>query len=391
VDCEKFESLLIDELYGELDEVTSAAVRRHAAGCARCGALLSGLRATRKVAALPMEEPPDDLEDRILSAVREQQKVLPFRARASSALSRAGGWAMRPQTAMAAVFLVVIGTSFVLVQSRKQVSTAAANAEGMPMQAAAAPNATTAASAYVLDQKESAFAHGVEEKRAELPKAMPSTIVADNTATTDGDRERDKAKDELAKNDGIANAAPIAGLDMTSTTRGATVSGGQGQTMLQQQPAGGGGGSAAYGNVPARPVAEAQTQTQAHANANGSSSALAQAKALKQQSGCAQAVGQFDQLRGRADVGGEATLEAARCYRALGNSDAARQRYSSLASTPYATTAQQELDAMAPAAARKTAAPSRMETQAAAPPRATATAAPQSKPANADAQQKAGY
>ena len=49
MDCEKFENLLIDELYGELDEVTSAAVRRHAAGCARCGALLSGLKATRKV------------------------------------------------------------------------------------------------------------------------------------------------------------------------------------------------------------------------------------------------------------------------------------------------------------------------------------------------------
>ncbi|HEY2368631.1 MAG TPA: zf-HC2 domain-containing protein [Polyangiaceae bacterium] len=392
MDCEKFESLLIDELYGELDEVTSAAVRRHAAGCARCGALLSGLRATRKVAALPMEEPPGDLEDRILSAVREQQKVLPFRARASSALSRAGAWAMRPQTAMAAVFLVVIGTSFVLVQSRKQVSTAAANAEGMPMQAAAAATAPgAAASAYAFDQKESAFAHGVEEKRADVPKAMPSTIVADNTATTtDGDRERDKAKDELAKNDTIANAAPIGGLDMTSTTRGATVTGGQGQAMQQQ--AAGGGGSAAYGNVQAQPLAVAEARTQAHANANGSSSALAQAKALKQQSGCAQAVGQFDQLRGRADVGGEATLEAARCYRALGNSDAARQRYSSLASTQYATTAQQELDAMAPAAARKTAAPAHMETQAAAPPRATATTAPQSKPANAaDAQQKAGY
>jgi hypothetical protein len=402
VDCEKFESLLIDELYGELDEVTSAAVRRHAAGCARCGALLSGLRATRKVAALPMEEPPGDLEDRILSAVREQQKVLPFRARASSVLSRAGAWAMRPQTAMAAVFLVVIGTSFVLVQSRKQVSTAAANAEGMPMQAGASPTTATGAmaSAFAFDQKESAFAHGVEEKRPDVPKALPSTIVADNNATNDGDRERltDNAKDELAKNDSIAiaNAAPVAGLDMT---RSATVAG-QGQAM--QQPGGGGGsaGGAGYGNMPA-PVAEAQVQAHANSNTNSnsntgsSSSPLAQAKAVKQQNGCAAAVGQFDQLRGAGAVGGEATLEAARCYRDLGNSNVARQRYSSLASTPYAITAQQEMDAMTPAAARKAAParPAQQQQTQAAPPQATATTSPQTttKPAAVDAQQKSSY
>ena len=37
MDCEKCEPLLLDELYGELDELTSAAVRRHVGGCARCG------------------------------------------------------------------------------------------------------------------------------------------------------------------------------------------------------------------------------------------------------------------------------------------------------------------------------------------------------------------
>jgi len=81
----------------------------------------------------------------------------------------------------------------------------------------------------------------------------------------------------------------------------------------------------------------------------------------------------------------------------LGNSDAARQRYASLANTPYAQQAQNELDAMTPAAARK-AAPARMEevsaaaqaqtqqraqTHAATPPAATATQAPtQAKPAD---------
>ena len=370
MDCEKFESLLIDELYGELDEVTSAAVRRHAAGCARCGALLSGLRATRKVAALPMEEPSADLEDRILSAVREQQKVLPLRARASSVLSRAGAWAMRPQTAMAAVFLLVIGTSFVLVQSRKEMRSASSNAEGTPMQAAAAtPTATAAASGWALE-KESAFAHGVEEKRPDAPKALPSVATEAQTLALADDRERDKSKDEAKKNfdvDGIANAGPIGGVaanDLTTATRSGNVYGGQGQAS---QPGGGaGGGGATAPNMPM-----AQQQTQAHASGRGSP----QVQLLKAQ-GCSLAVaGQYDQMHTN-----EATLEAARCYRDLGNSNVARQRYSSLQSTPYAQTAQQEMDAMAPAAARKAAAQMPAQVQAA-PPRATATTAPaQAKP-----------
>ena len=68
MDCEKCEELLLDELYGELDEVTHAAVRRHMAGCARCSGLLAGMRATRKLAAMPLEPVPAGLEERILDA-----------------------------------------------------------------------------------------------------------------------------------------------------------------------------------------------------------------------------------------------------------------------------------------------------------------------------------
>ena len=70
MDCEKFETAMIDELYDELDELTSAAAKRHVAGCARCAALLGGLRATRRVVSsaggIPLLEPPGNLEERIL-------------------------------------------------------------------------------------------------------------------------------------------------------------------------------------------------------------------------------------------------------------------------------------------------------------------------------------
>src|SRR4051794_4211657 len=108
MDCEKFESALMDELYGELDELTSAAMKRHVAGCARCAAILGGLRATRRVASLPVIDPPDGLETRILAATARVQPVVPLGLRLARAVSLAGSWAMRPQTAMAAVFLVMI-------------------------------------------------------------------------------------------------------------------------------------------------------------------------------------------------------------------------------------------------------------------------------------------
>src|SRR5512140_1863412 len=130
MDCEKFETAMIDELYDELDELTSAAAKRHVAGCARCAAIYGGLRATRRVVAsaggVPMVEIPGTLEARILAATREAQKVVPFRKRLASAISAAGSWAMRPQTQMAAVFLLMIGSSVVFLKGGRKASPMAA-------------------------------------------------------------------------------------------------------------------------------------------------------------------------------------------------------------------------------------------------------------------------
>src|SRR5579871_1978842 len=118
MDCEKFESAMMDELYGELDELTSAAAKRHIASCARCAARISGLRATRRVATVPLVDPPAGLEERILAAARDATTVVPIRRRMAHAVSLAGSWAMRPQTAMAAVFLVMVGSSLLLLRGR---------------------------------------------------------------------------------------------------------------------------------------------------------------------------------------------------------------------------------------------------------------------------------
>ncbi|HSN97968.1 MAG TPA: zf-HC2 domain-containing protein, partial [Candidatus Nanopelagicales bacterium] len=118
MDCEKFDQHVMDALYDELDELTHAAMKRHMESCARCASTLAGLRATRDAALLPLEEPSDDLEDRILAAVEVAQRKTPWRRKALRALAWAGSHAMRPQLAMAALFVLVIGSSLLLLRAR---------------------------------------------------------------------------------------------------------------------------------------------------------------------------------------------------------------------------------------------------------------------------------
>lgn len=118
MDCEKFDQHVMDALYDELDELTHAAMKRHTEGCTRCATAFAGLRAARDVGVLPIEEPSDDLEARILEAVAVAQKKTPLRRKALRALAWAGSHAMRPQLAMAAVFVLVIGSSLLLLRAK---------------------------------------------------------------------------------------------------------------------------------------------------------------------------------------------------------------------------------------------------------------------------------
>jgi hypothetical protein len=384
MDCEKFEANLIDELYGELDDVTSAAMKRHAGGCSRCAGLLGGLRATRKIAALPLEPLPDGLEDRIFAAAREAQKVVPMRSRFSQFVSRAGGWAMRPQTAMAAVFLLAIGSSVVLMNNRVRDQAAPASAA---IQGKGAPVANE------RDQAESApsaFA-GADNAHGTLgtPTLRPRTSFADDLEAKDkseSEKNLDPSQVQLAA-DGrldrglVANAAPPAGVAETTTTAmggsGSGYGGGVSGGIAQQQANGQGGMTAfeaAMGDYRSRNYDEATRRFDA-LSPTDVNSALWAARSIREANGCGAAVARFDQVAARAadtPTGYDATLEAGRCYRTLGQYDAARARFAKLAGVPaYAARAQAELDTMTPAAAARAAtksAPSPIK------PLATATA-----------------
>lgn len=412
MDCEKFEPLLLDELYEELDEVTSAAVKRHVSGCARCGPILEGMRSTRRRAVLPMLELPAGLEDRILSSVKEAQKVVPIQSRASRALSWAGSWAMRPQTAMAAVFLLMIGTSAFVIRSRHSSERAAAvsvTEQGMP-----AGQTAPADDHESLDSKAAAAAHG---PNAPVPTTAPPVAVTSPVASAAGavalgsdplsgsigngagfvdgltggkgrgtkadeafgsalaagdDDAKDKSgankeeaqgqrqekKSEARANRDISNAAAPAGAPRTDdyAPHAQTIAPPAPKSQLPaDQQDGFSAGMAAYRS---RNFAEATRQFDGAARSGDQNAALWAAKSVKDgNGGCGPATPRFEAVAQKSSgswIGNEAQLEAARCQITTGQLDAARDKLTRLANVPsHAAPAQQALNELNQVASRR--------------------------------------
>lgn len=388
MDCEKFETTMIDELYGELDELTSAAAKRHVSGCARCASLLGGLRATRRVAVLPIVEPPDDLEERILAAAKNAQKVVPLKTRVARAVSRAGSWAMRPQTAMAAVFLVMIGSSAMLLRGRQAKAPATSSVtvtdQGAP---AAAPTASPEPSNLKEDES-AANAHGAPAK----PTAAASAVTALATPLPEGEgfKGGDLEKKGLARG---ASPKPSDDKDLAAWGGNNSVPAGVPNQLPQTQnqatappappaatatAAPGSGGYADNTNNAARNNAMAAYNAGRYDDAarffgalaaNSIDAAIWEARSMREGSPkCRGAVTKFDQVAARAagtTVGYDAKLEGARCYRVIGQVAAAIQRLNELLTVPsHEARARQELQSMgsnaqgkAPAKAAPSAAP----------------------------------
>ncbi len=366
MDCEKCEELMLDELYGELDDVTSALVRRHVAGCSRCNAILSDLRGTREAVsgALVLEDAPPSLEERIFAAEKEARKVVPIRSRTSNVISIAGRWAMRPQTAMAALFLLMIGSTTFLLKGRPQSSLRSSAPitvaqEGSPV---AAPNAV---SPDTLGPNAARNAHGpLEPLVATLPPAAaPTAIASGATGSTSlaladdmpkdlakGDQEQrertmDPAQGPVAKG-AMARMAPrptTAGLDRDEEDKKNSISnaGAPGGAPAPAPPpaayaaaAGAGGGGAGGGPNDGRGSGAGMSQQAASESANGYAKRDGQvdnfAQGMTAYNGrqFPQAAQSFD----RASQGGDlnASLWAARAVRDGQGCGAAVARYDSV-------------------------------------------------------------
>jgi hypothetical protein len=374
MDCEKFESALMDELYGELDELTSAALKRHVTGCARCAALIGGFRATRRVAALPKVEPPAGLEERIFAAAAAAHPVVPMGWRLARAVSLAGSWAMRPQTAMAAVFLVMIGTSVLLLRGKSSRAPASAEMtvteEGTPAPAApsVAPAPPEPVSAPPL---RSAVAMGRSlEKVAPATAPAPVAVWAQPPA---GDLPGDDLRQRAAAKPGAAKAADGLG----SIAQNAAPA----HPAPAPVAAGAGGGPPRKSGASSMSEAEAApfaTPPPPDASAELSAARAARDAAASQGVACSSGP-QFDDAARRAGatpLGWSALFEGALCYESAGDWSSARARLNVLLGVDsFRDRAQTELDrldqaqrARAGAGATRRAAPKSAAPQASPPP-----------------------
>ncbi len=332
MDCERFDRIVLDLLYDELDELTAAAARRHLEHCARCRGILAGLRATREVGALPLVDPPDGLELRIIEAERQVRGHLPLRQRAGRAVSVLAGYAMRPQLAMAATLLLLIGVGLIFFRGKPgDRDTMSVTERGV---AETDPETVT-----VLPKGAArdigADAHGALASAAPVPERKEAPVAPAPPAP----------RPAYVQN---AAPAPAAASDSTSDEGG--------PDAIYQ---------AALAAYRAGRYKEARQQFEGVVARGGSQApdaALYAAQATKNGEGCGTAAPLFDQVSQRypgSRAGYEATWEAAGCYEVIGDLEKARRSYQALLDeTTYAPRARaalaqlDKMDAPAQVAAR---------------------------------------
>lgn len=355
MDCQTFDSSLLDALYDELDTGASTAMDEHATGCAACASRIARLRKTRDLVSPALELPlPDGLEARILAAAESAMDAkAPAAARAPDAASgdvipladrkkRGGIVALlsRPQLAVAATFVLVLGAA-VLLQTAGTVKREAAPA-------AVAERAPAA-----------------EEAREPSAPGAQATAVASALAYATPPPP-------------APVAAPTAAAPMAAKAGGGGAALGRAESKPSERrrdPA----FDAAKALFDAGRYAEALPRFQALA-ATTPEAELYVARCIANTSGCGAALAHYDRAASSnagSESGSRAALEAARCSSRAGQPSAARSRLQRLTNDDYvAGEAQAELAALdAPAP--------NVPAVKAAKPAATATSRP-SVPANVE-------
>lgn len=309
MDCEKFDRIVLDLLYGELDELTDAAARRHIEHCARCKGVSAGLRATRSVGSLPLVDPPDGLELGILEAERRLNARLPLRKKLGRGVSILAVYAMRPQLAMAALLLLMLGTSLFFLRARPGAHDSVLVTErGTPEMEAEhvailpAPERRSALASPVQPKALGAKGEAVAQREHSEEKAPEAALLDKAPSGSDP-----ALKDAPAEVEGLAAAAPETGSLEAAT---AAFQGGryvEAQQRFEELAARGG---------PDAPMA-----------------ALQAVEALRRQRGCPAAAPRYEDVHSRyrdTASGSEAAWQAGDCYRALGELSRARQSLEAL-------------------------------------------------------------
>jgi hypothetical protein len=329
VDCEKFDRIVLDLLYDELDELTSAAARRHMEHCARCRGIGSGLRATREVGVLPLVDAPEGLEQRILEGEQRATQRLPFGKRLGRGLSLLAGYAMRPQLSMAALLMLMIGSSLFFLRAQP------GDREHVLVTERGVPESDNESATAVVPKKASPVEAAPEAAR---PIARSAPRMDDALA------RRDRAPEARADRPLALSQEPAPAPVATAEARGGGLSGLGADDKLEEGTADITSDSdasydAAMSAYRDGRYSEAQRRFGEIANQAGehaANAALYEVQALRMVSGCPSAAPRFEDVHTRypGAVGNSAAWQAADCYRSLGELSRARQNYDELATDP---------------------------------------------------------
>jgi TolA-binding protein len=319
MNSDKFDRIVLDLLYGELDELTTAAAKRHMDQSARAREIFAHFKATRQLSVLPAHTPPANFEVALMERERRALAELPIHHRIGRLISMLAGYAMRPQLIMGALLLLMIGSSLMFLRAR-------------PGQHSAVQVTERGAPEADVDLVLPVVAPSTEappEVTSGVFRAMPA-IEAESLARP------------------VEPATVGASLTSGSPGRGAVV---------EASPEGLDPFDQALDLYRAGQFVDAQQRFDRVARAGGpraAEAALYAARALRNTAGCAPAVNRFERVRTKFPgtmPAHEATFRGAKCQQQLGDTDAARQGYESLLQVAsYSERAREALGTLAAAA-----------------------------------------
>ena len=182
--CEQLDERLADWLDEEVDAHTDAALARHAAGCARCGALVNDLRSIRRAAAsLPALTPSRDLWPEI--EARIQAPVITLPSRAARRAPRSTWWM---GAAAAGLVAVTAGVTYLVTKNGSTPATMASVSESPALRA------PDTAPPPVVIGADPTLASDSEPTNTEQPSARTAARSATPAAAENSEYARDVAQ-----------------------------------------------------------------------------------------------------------------------------------------------------------------------------------------------------
>jgi TolA-binding protein len=293
MNSDKFDRIVLDLLYGELDELTTAAAKRHMDQSARAREIFAHFKATRQLSVLPTHSPPGNFEAALMERERRALAELPLHHRFGRIVSMLAGYAMRPQLIMGALLLLMIGSSLMFLRARPGQHSAVQVTER------GAPEADVDLVLPVMP----ATSEGSPALASGVFQALP-TVDLEPAPNAPAGPVAARPSDVRAGADGSVD-----GLDPFEQALDLYRSGHylEAQRRFERISRSGGGRAA--------------------------EAALYAAQSVRSASGCATAVNRFERVRlefpGSASAY-EAAWRSAKCQQQLGDVEAARQSYESL-------------------------------------------------------------